>query len=382
MFAAVASGDGAAIVAGLTSRDCRNDVDAHGNTLLHAACVRQNNEHLVEALLLYGVDVNASNDVGNTALHVTQHQYVQLLLDHNATIAANGAGETPLHRVAMSTNSEDEITSVCRLLLDAGADANAVDGHGRKPIYYTHKDAVAALLVARGASYDDLNDNISAAAGAGSVRLCREMLNRGVSITGVDANGQTALHRIVASDAPVEKCKAICELLLQADASIVDAKDSNGCTALSLARKDAVADVLIQFGAQVSEMHLHGDVLFKATAYLSKNIVRNWVEKDASLVNAQDNFGRTMLHILLTKLGATREKSVYIMRYLLSKGARTDIPDGDGRTFAQRANRLLPTLLRRQNQLRALDRRLKKRKRREALPLSKYYIHVPERLTF
>ena len=339
-------------------------------TRCYTSHVRQNNEHLVEALLLYGVDVNASNDVGNTALHVTQHQYVQLLLNHNATIAANGAGETPLHRVAMSTNSEDEITTVCRLLLDAGADANAVDGHGRKPIYYTHKDAVAALLVARGASYDDLNDDISAAADAGSVRLCREMLSRGVSITGVDVNGQTALHRIVASEAQVEKCKVICEMLLRVDASIVDAKDNNGCTALSLARKDAIADVLIQFGAQVSEMHLHGDVLFKATAYLSKKIVRNWVEKDATLVNAQDDHGRTMLHILLTKLGATRDKSVYIMRYLISKGARTDIPDGDGRTFAERAGELLPTLLRHHNQLKALNRRLGKRKR-GALPLSK-----------
>ena len=172
----------------------------------------------------------------------------------------------------------------------------------------------------------------------------------------------------------------ICRLLLQADASIVDAKDNNGCTALSLARQDAIADVLIQFGAQVSEMHLHGDVLFKATAYLSKNIVRNWVEKDSTLVNAQDNYGRTMLHILLTKLGATREKSVYIMRYLISKGARTDIPDGDGRTFAEHADALLPTL-KRQIQLRALDRRLKRK--RGALPLENYYnIHVPERLCF
>lgn len=382
MFTAVESGDGGAIVEGLVSRDCRNDVDAHGNTLLHAACVRPKNEHLVEALLLYGVHVDASNDVGNTALHVTRNKYVPLLLEHNATIIANGAGETPLHRAAMSTNSEDEITFVCRLLLEAGADPNAVDSHGHKPIYYTHKDAVAALLVARGASYDDINNNINRAAKEGSVQLCREMLRMGVSITGVDNDGRTVLHQIVTSDASVDKRVEICRLLLQADASIVDVKDGNGCTALSLARQDAIADVLIQFGAQVSEMHLHGDVLFKATAYLSKNIVRNWVEKDATLVDAQDAYGRTMLHILLTKLGVTREKSVYIMRYLISKGARTDIPDGDGRTFAEHADALLPTLLRRQNQLRALDRRLKKRKR-GALPLENYYnIHVPERLCF
>ena len=166
MFAAVASGDGAAIVAGLTSRDCRNDVDAHGNTLLHAACIRPNNERLVEALILYGVDVNASNNVGDTALHVTRNKYVQMLLSRNATITANSAGETPLHRAAMSESSEDEVTSVCRLLLGSGANPNAEDGHGHKPIYYTHKDAVASLLVARGASYDDINNNISAAAEA------------------------------------------------------------------------------------------------------------------------------------------------------------------------------------------------------------------------
>ena len=81
---------------------------------------------MVEALLLYGVHVDASNDVGNTALHVTRNKYVPLLLEHNATIIANGAGETPLHRAAMSTNSEDEITSVCRFLLEAsGADPNS-----------------------------------------------------------------------------------------------------------------------------------------------------------------------------------------------------------------------------------------------------------------
>ncbi|WP_370677716.1 ankyrin repeat domain-containing protein [Pleomorphomonas sp. PLEO] len=71
-------------------------VDSNGDTLLHIAAQRGDIRTL-ELLLEAGVDANKAGDMGNTALHYAQTEYVaRILLSHGASAdACNEFGKTP-----------------------------------------------------------------------------------------------------------------------------------------------------------------------------------------------------------------------------------------------------------------------------------------------
>jgi len=108
------------------------------------AAAKQGDEARVRALLRRGVDVNATDRHGNTALFAAvgegRTSVVALLLDKGADPAiANNQGSTPLTRA--SNNGETEIA---RLLLEAGARPREID------LYWAahngHVDLVEILL--------------------------------------------------------------------------------------------------------------------------------------------------------------------------------------------------------------------------------------------
>lgn len=383
-------------------QDRRNYRDEHGNTLLHAACERNHAEREVEALILYGVDVNATNHEGKTALHYAAHRhnimYCKLLVANGANInALDSEKKAPLHMAAMADGSEDEIFAVCTYLIEHDASVAVLDAAGHFPIYYTFMDRVAALFVEhaqfienkqRVPTYDNIAVDLFRMARAGSVRLCKEMLARGAEI-GTDEDGRTALHIIVMQDFPAARCINICEQLINASSTVLDKQDNNGCTALSLACRDSVADILIRHGADVEQMHLHDpEIVFKAAKYLSVEIVKRWIARGID-VNQQTNDGQTLLHIVLRKVGRTTiEPCRIIIQALIGAGARTDIQDGSGVTAAQlvvdpRYSRYrLPIGNRKRNDASeqrylAAIKRLKK-----SNDLSRFYEKVPERLHF
>jgi ankyrin repeat protein len=102
-------------------------------------------ERLVKLCCSAGVDINAVDNVGCTALHLAvSHgtrwdvdfkqttRQVQALVDHGANVnAEDKLGLTPLHQACRVTFVED----VIRVLLDNGAQANARDHRGRTPLY-------------------------------------------------------------------------------------------------------------------------------------------------------------------------------------------------------------------------------------------------------
>jgi serine/threonine-protein phosphatase 6 regulatory ankyrin repeat subunit B len=113
---------------------------------------------------------------GWTPLHLAtwndQLETVQMLLEHNADINAQGdRGEVALHLAARHLAPHYGI-DILRLLLDQGADVNATDNRGLTPLHhssfwrssrdleYSSKGSVEAtrLLLERGANIDAENN--------------------------------------------------------------------------------------------------------------------------------------------------------------------------------------------------------------------------------
>ena len=111
---------------------------------------RSEQEECVRELLKCGVNVNQVEDetTGDTLLHALCHERNQamaafVLSSLNANREArNRKGHTPLHTAVIAHTA-----TVVRVLIDAGAFVNAVDGSGNTPLHLvdTHKDSAGSL---------------------------------------------------------------------------------------------------------------------------------------------------------------------------------------------------------------------------------------------
>lgn len=159
-----------------TLRDC------DGESMLGRAAV---NEHLaiVEMLLDYGVDINTREPTGETALNR------EVMIDHADTISVGGKaklvrvvesfsttklkimkllisrgidinvrlvdGATTLHTAALVGDIE-----TVRILLDAGADPNAVDDCNRKPLWFAARNNRVNIVKSLLEMTTNINDQV------------------------------------------------------------------------------------------------------------------------------------------------------------------------------------------------------------------------------
>jgi len=108
-----------------------NPANQAGHTPLHLAA-RYGGAATVAALLQRGANLEARDQDGNTPLHlaVTHHDggMVKQLLRAGAEVTArNARQQTPLHLAVFPVDNQE----VCGLLIDAGADKNALDANHR-----------------------------------------------------------------------------------------------------------------------------------------------------------------------------------------------------------------------------------------------------------
>ena len=198
---------------------------AAGGDLRIVDAMKHQDAAAVRVLVADGVDVNAAQPDGATALHWAAHwndpDAVELLLRSGADAnAANDFGVTPL--ALASTNANPAL--VVRLL-EAGADPNLARGLGETPLM--------------------------TAARTGSVEVVEAFLAHGADVNGVEqSRGQTALMWAVSETHP-----AVTRVLIEHGAE-VDARSAGGFTPLLFAAREGDLDsarLLLDAGAAVND---------------------------------------------------------------------------------------------------------------------------------
>ena len=140
---------------------------------------------LLAKMVASGLDINASTVGGTTPLHMAARRLpylVSILIDADANPnATNDQGETPLHLVsALYVKNFPDMPKAIEALIEAGADVNAADKKGNTPLTKATETG-ARVLLAHSASVDpELGEPpLHVAAFRGDVEAVKSMLAAG-----------------------------------------------------------------------------------------------------------------------------------------------------------------------------------------------------------
>ncbi|MGN0192037.1 MAG: ankyrin repeat domain-containing protein [Candidatus Gastranaerophilaceae bacterium] len=277
-----------------------NAADSAGNTALLWASYNGNSK-IAGELVSRGADVRRVNTDGFSALHAAVEsgntEVAKMLIDGGADVnaAVPRDNTTALHTACYKGDAK-----TAKLLIQHGADFNAKNVHGATPLvtacFYGHSELVPILTEA-GADVD-LNDEktpLKAALQKGNTELYEFLVKNGGDIDTKDENGKTLLFSAIEKD-DVETVKFLVEngadvnLVVKGVAPILEA----------VARKNFdTVKFLVEKGADLSVKMPENDVNALQTAMLSdSDEIANFLLSRVNL-NEKNKYGLTAADIAL-----------------------------------------------------------------------------------
>ena len=287
--------------------------DVNGDQPLHSAAAG-NEVAACELLVAHGADVTAVNKWGQTPLMLAvgnawsskSSAVCRRLVTNDSVNVEDCDGNHALHTASRSSN----IVTV-RLLVDCGADTNAVNKHGQTPLHRAaggEKDCpeLCEILLKHDANvnavYKDGNQPLHLACKQGHTKTVKWMLSHGADTNAVNKHGQTPLH--TAADGEKD-CPELCETLLKHDASI-NAVDKDGNQPLHLACKQGhskTGSLFVFYSADVSAVNSKGHSPLHLLSQCVKDSERQ-VDEGESCLHIAVRRGMTVTVQLLVDCGA------------------------------------------------------------------------------
>lgn len=279
----------------------RSGKDKNGRTLLHylAQATSERMDLFEELITAPAVEIDAIDIHGQTPLHLACKENaltrVHMLLDHGAAVDARDyTGNTPLllltryhYNHHMQAKSELEIAT---LLLEKGADINAVNAFECTPLLYLGEAKMDKQL-----------------------NLTRLLIDRGADLNRQDHEGNTFLHNAADIGTP-----AMMKIVIEAGADL-SICNYYGHSIQDRARYDMQEklDLIYQYKK---------DVTFTEAVYYSQAAIVDRLLQAGTDVNATSRSGATGLII-----AAQRNNSAMVKK-LLALGATIDACDSGGCT--------------------------------------------------
>lgn len=323
-LSALTSREREACLKGINERSQPEKENAYGEPLLHRA-VRYHRLSLLKVILKHGADINGTNDVGQTALHVAcepciseKDKITKIALflmesgincDHPDNML-----HTPLHKVAGTRNRK-----ILEKLIAQKVDLSPRNRLGQTPLHLTvvrghYEPAIMDALstVARGILYNPDD---------GAAVVVQMLIDNGALSDLQDNDAFTPLHYAINSND-----MKLARLLVDLGASCT-VSDSNGLTPSMLLKN-------------IYEIAYNEIEPYKIKGYLiDLNSIRVPIERVYALISAIEwldgktlnERSETVLH-LLAEVGADMQ-----VWELLRRGAPADMPDGRGKTALHRA---------------------------------------------
>ncbi|HEX2950982.1 MAG TPA: ankyrin repeat domain-containing protein [Armatimonadota bacterium] len=341
--------------------------DDKGNTFLQQAAASKNIE-IVKLALAAGGDVRAANDANDTpllaALGITGDQMESYGDDASTKQFTNilkllvevlpsedrKAAEAELAK----RNTDADQLAIVTLLLDQGADANAVDIHGMTPLLAAAKTgemSLVTVVLQHGANplAKDKNECsfLHYAAKSGDDGMVNLALEKGCDAKARDIYRNTPLHYALGviatsdqdfiggmvnffSSAMTDMLSSMLEELPENVMAGLTAEQKTRITELLEKRAQDPAEpmvkALVEHGADVNAVNINGDTaLLGAAARGAGESVKLLVSRGADIKAANEN-GETVLY------NAAVSGNIDAVKYLCDKGCSVNCRTEDGST--------------------------------------------------
>ena len=317
-----------------------NATNEENETTLMIACHKGNTD-VKNVLLNAGADPNIADTDGNTCLHDAARndcctEVLQAIISHGGDVnATNKKNRTPLMLACWKRNDD-----AIHVLLNAGADLNIADVDGYTCLHYAARNGccteVLQAIISHGGDVNATSkENVTPlfrACVKGNKDTINVLLNAGADLNIADVDGYSCLHYAAGTDCCTEALQAIIS-----HGGDVNATSKENVTPLMLAcvkgNKDAI-NVLLNAGADPNIADVDGGTCLHdaagtdcCTAVLPSKI------SHGGDVNATNKKNRTPLMLACWK---RNEDAIHV---LLNAGADLNIADASGDTCLHYAAR-------------------------------------------